>query len=614
MFWKRMEIEVRRFASLSDPQLMLVAENWACIRVMKGCTLRPDRIINCMFSGRILLGDFSEKVTFDDLVLPSGLIQSTLHNCILSSNSLVMNTTLLTQSYIGQRAVVFGCGVISFGSSKLSSFANDLQLPVGVEIGGRDIACFADISFECTHRLTRYRMILTFLVAAEIGRNRQSKDVLQAHKDKVKAFATRATSSMNIICQDARVINCSKISQVYIGPHGRVQTGQVIRSSVLSSQDEPTVVEGQAIVQNSIIQWGSHVDTMAIVQDSFMCDHSHVSMHGKLLSSFLGPNSGISEGECTSCFVGPFVGFHHQALLIASFWPEGKGNVGYGANVGSNHTLKAPDQELWPGEGVFFGLGTNIKFPSNFTQAPYSVIATGVMTLPQKVDMPFSLINGASISTQQLSPAINEIMPGWVLGSSIFTLLRNESKFQTRNKSKRTVIDHRIFRPEIIDMMKHARETLVRAEGKAAFTFKKIQIFTDRQVAGLGKNYMTESSRVAGIKAYTFFLRHYVFIHIVERLEQTGGIQISDQHVNTIMTEEFGSNNVAGILPQAAESFRRVAEQAEKGKARDDKRGMRIIPDYKAVHKEASDEEIVKQAKKRADQVAHLVKTQQSRL
>ena len=107
-----------------------------------------------------------------------------------------------------------------------------------------------------------------------------------------------------------------------------------------------------------------------------LCEHSHVDRHGKLFDSLLGPNSGVSEGEVsivvsclpqlmctlpmhqvTSCLVGPFVGFHHQALLIACFWPSGKGNIGYGANVGSNHTLKAPDQELWPGEGLFFGLG-----------------------------------------------------------------------------------------------------------------------------------------------------------------------------------------------------------------------------------------------------------------
>lgn len=94
------------------------------------------------------------------------------------------------------------------------------------------------------------------------------------------------------------------------------------------------------------------MDTMGMVHNSVMCEHSHVERHGMLTDSVLGPNSGVAEGEVTASLCGPFVGFHHQSLLIASFWPEGKGNVGYGANVGSNHTSKAPDQELWPGEGL----------------------------------------------------------------------------------------------------------------------------------------------------------------------------------------------------------------------------------------------------------------------
>lgn len=60
----------------------------------------------------------------------------------------------------------------------------------------------------------------------------------------------------------------------------------------------------------------------------------------KLTHSILGPDSGVGAGECHHSLVGPFVGFHHQALLIAAIWPLGRGNVGYGANVGSNHTSR----------------------------------------------------------------------------------------------------------------------------------------------------------------------------------------------------------------------------------------------------------------------------------
>jgi hypothetical protein len=87
------------------------------------------------------------------------------------------------------------------------------------------------------------------------------------------------------------------------------------------------------------------------------------------------------------------------------------------------------------------------------SEAPYSVIASGVCTLPQRVAMPFSLINSPStflsgslirfmvslllfskLTNEDVSPALNEIIPGWVLKENIYAVLRNERKFQERNK------------------------------------------------------------------------------------------------------------------------------------------------------------------------------------
>jgi hypothetical protein len=249
-------------------------------------------------------------------------------------------------------------------------------------------------------------------VAVNVGRNRSDTAKIKKYSQNVAEYTSKLQCGFNIISAYATLVGCSKVKGVFIGKYTSVSESILENSSILSSQAEKSSVKGHSDILNSIIQWNCSVESQSIVRTSLLCDSSHVERHAKVLDSIVGPNTSIAEGEVTSSFVGPFVGFHHQALLIASFWPEGKGNVGYGANVGSNHTLKAPDQELWPGEGVFFGLGSNIKFPSNFIGAPYSVIATGVNTLPQKVTMPFSLINIPSHSIPQLSPAINEITPG----------------------------------------------------------------------------------------------------------------------------------------------------------------------------------------------------------
>lgn len=73
--------------------------------------------------------------------------------------------------------------------------------------------------------------------------------------------------------------------------------------------------------------------------------------------------------------MGPFIGIHHTSLVIACLWPYGRGNVAYGAMVGANHTGRVNDQECLSGEGVFYGLGVQIKFPFNCFNAPYSLIA-----------------------------------------------------------------------------------------------------------------------------------------------------------------------------------------------------------------------------------------------
>src|SRR5262249_41384678 len=155
---------------------------------------------------------------------------------------------------------------------------------------------------------------------------------------------------------------------------------------------------------------------------SVLTERSGAAKHAKVTASLLGPNTAVAQGEVTASLVGPFVGFHHQALLIAALWPEGKGNVSHGANAGCNPTSRAPDQEFRPGEGLFLGLGANVKFPADFTRSPYTVLACGVMTLPQRLAFPFSLVNTPSASWPDVPPAYNELVPGWMLSDNLYAL------------------------------------------------------------------------------------------------------------------------------------------------------------------------------------------------
>lgn len=121
--------------------------------------------------------------------------------------------------------------------------------------------------------------------------------------------------------------------------------------------------------------------------------------------------------------------------------------------TGANHTGRSNDQECLLGEGTFVGLSSAVKFPFNSLESPYSIIASATTCLPQRVCMPFSLINnpdGAVVTLPMartcavpsgncgggaahildglappvLSPAVNCIKPGWVLWGSPYFVER----------------------------------------------------------------------------------------------------------------------------------------------------------------------------------------------
>lgn len=108
-----------------------------------------------------------------------------------------------------------------------------------------------------------------------------------------------------------------------------------------------------------------------------------------------------------------------------------------------------------------------------------------------------------------------------MLAHSVFTVLRNEHKFATRNKSTRTRVDAAIFRPDVLQCMKDARAQLVAASGTAVLAVPETRepVFTDAQVPGLGKNYMRESARVDGVAAYAFFIQLYALTALLEHVE-----------------------------------------------------------------------------------------------
>jgi hypothetical protein len=351
---------------------------------------------------------------------------------------------------------------------------------------------------------------------------------------------------------------------------------------------------------------------MAIVDESILTEYSHVERHGKVTHCIIGPNTGIAEGEVTASIIGPFVGFHHQSMLIGALWPEGKGNVAYGANVGSNHTSKAPDQEIFCGEGVFFGLGVNIKFPSDFSHAPYSIISTGITTLPQRVTFPFSLINSPSRSYEGVSPAINELMPGWVLSDNLYTIERNQGKYKKRNNARRSEFTFDVFRPDIIDLVVHAREALMNVK-------EEKEIYLESDIPEIGKNFVTRKNLLKGIDAYSRIIERYclngLYLECKKTLHQNALADLRivfldksedkfrDHERTLFIAEGYHKRTLEQNLSRFSELVEFATQAIYSAKEKDDIRGKSIMPGYENVHTLAHEDSFVIETMKKNKQL-----------
>jgi hypothetical protein len=573
--------------------------DWSKVKAADG--FKAEYIRNSSFSGLCALGAFSgsPRELSPGVSHPSGIYASTIVDSEIGSDCLVKDCGLLANYAVKEGAVVFGVGSIS--TSPGCVFGNGMKIPVGMETGGREVVACAELDAA---------------LAARLALERGDRELQEKYGQLAAGYREGATCSFGIAEAGSVIRNTREIRNAYIGEGARIDGAALVENcTILSSLEERTEVSHGAVVRNSCLQWGCEATTMAIVADSLLTEYSRVERHGKVTASIVGPNTDIAEGEVTSCLIGPFVGFHHQALLIAALWPEGKGNVAYGANVGSNHTSRAPDQEIFCGEGMFFGLGINIKFPSDFSSAPYSIIATGVTTLPQKVQFPFSLISSPARNFTDISPAFNEIVPAWVLSDNIYMVRRNEGKYRARNSARRASLDFTVFRPEIVDGMASARDRLRDVR-------EKKEVYTDRDIRGLGKNYMTEENRLHGMETYGFYIEYYCLSGLKDRIEELnkkdkGGIpsvldaKTADplwEHARALISKEgFGKKGLKACLLRLIEIREKIEEDTLQAKAKDDERGARIIPGYEEVYPKAAQDPFIQSTREEtAEAVARL--------
>ncbi|CAM9698119.1 unnamed protein product [Chrysoparadoxa australica] len=651
-------------------------DDWSIVRVKGEGPYPTCRIRLSCFQGPVLLGDLSGSVCIpgsSDRV-DSGVYSSTLSDCVVCDDALVQSCQHVVRCHIGPSAALIGCSFIGLsrlacenkafktadGSTRMLknlTYANGTIVSVGPENGGREVPIYAGMTLSdaISQAMCRECTSASNCGGGEAAKGKGRCKRVDEYETRVQEFACKlASHAWGVVIGDCSSVVNSRVTDAFLQPFSTVLDSELTNVTLMSSEVEPSRIVGQCQVANSIIDHGVSVSGKSTVEGSLLCEHSSIGMHAKVTSSVIGPDSSVSTGECHHSLVGPFVGFHHQSLLIAAIWPLGRGNVAYGANIGSNHTSRLADQEIWPGEGVFFGLSCCIKYPTNLCDAPYSVIASGVTCLPQTVAFPFALISSplSSSAAASVPPAFNLLSPGWVLKHSLFSVLRNAAKYAERAAATHSRTDWPVFRPSTVRLMVNARSALRIAEAVEVADTKGAAIYTCKGCRGLGKNFMTEQGRLEGIEAYTLHIRRYLLTWLLEELEQ--GRSLASKHEGQdlvlgygaraaeecryswakekayaeekqlcleLLDSEFGvsrdmlskcclaeevdtgGTSLAELLAELCRIENAVAAAVRHSKAKDDIRGASIIPDYPTVHRAADEEPVVIRAKKEAAEV-----------
>ncbi len=562
------------------------AENWETVSVSENFS--PSYIINNRFYGRCLIGHFTgfPLETENGINLPSGIYDSIIKDSMIHNEALVSRCGLIANYIISPYSVVYNTGTITAG--KENFFANGHETVTGPETGERAVKIFSEMDMNTAESLML----------------RENRALYNEFIDRYRELCTLETGYIGKNC---RITNAVSIVNSYIDEMTIISGSSLISgSTILCSEHDSTFIGSGVIIEDSIIQYGCSVDSMSVIRGSLLMEYTHAERHCNIIESIIGPDSSIGEAEITSSFTGPFTAAHHHSLLIASIWPGGRGNVGYGANVGSNHTSRLPDQEILPAEGMFFGLGSSVKFPAEYVRAPYSVISTGTVTLPQRVEFPFSLITQPSESRNGLSPLYNEIIPGWILSNNLYSVVRNESKYRKRKKSRRNDTDFSVFRPDIIGMMITARDRLKNISAAKDY-------YTESDIEGAGKNFITEKNRTEAIQTYTFFIRHYALKITAHRVGKTlsgnNGIDISAvfqddadirywPHAKNVMEKEgLKDLPLKEIIEKLINQNSVFLSSVYSSREKDYTRGNRIISDYSVYHRPTGEDQFINELK-----------------
>jgi hypothetical protein len=312
-------------------------------------TSLKTQVRNCCFGRQVLLGVLLDGPDSVNESIPSklsnmvgvsdnGLIQ----NAILEPGSSIHKNAEVSNTHAMKYAAIIGCGTVSCSDATVSKakkkcnfdMANgSMDIEVGPEAGGGRVV---NVKIEST--------LIDVCHQLNMDSNGGTiAPLLTLSKEEI------ASPSMNILCPHSSIIHTPQTSHVHLLPHASIDSATSVTSALLFPH--ATIKDG-CTVSHAFLQWNATITSQSDARHIYLMEQAEVGPHSFTANAIYGPDSHVSGGEVHCTLFGPNANSHHQSLLIGILWPLGRGNVGYGSNVGSNHTGRIPDQETSVGEGT----------------------------------------------------------------------------------------------------------------------------------------------------------------------------------------------------------------------------------------------------------------------
>lgn len=460
-------------------------ENWSNVKVAKG--FDASRVKATHFSGQIRLGSFNNTVSFfGSIKKKTGISNASIHNCRIGDNVFIDRIGNYIANYVIEDDVVVD-NIDLLAVDGKTSFGNGTEVAVLNEAGGREIPIYDNLSAHTAYIIAFYR--------------HRPKLIKKLHKMIVE-YTASVTSSMGLIGNNSRLINCRTIKNVKIGPHTTIEgIDRLENGSVNSCPEDPVYVGPGVIAENFILSSGSKVSDGTIIAECFIGQSCELSKQYSAEQSVFFANCGGFHGEACAIFAGPYTVTHHKStLLIAGLFSFM--NAGSGSNQ-SNHMYKlGPIHQGILERGSKTTSDSYLLWPAKV--GPFTLVMGRHYRNSDTSDLPFSyLVEHEDESI--LVPGVNLRSVGTV---------RDAGKWPKRDKRKTAkkldCVNFNLLSPFTIQKMVNGTELLKKLKttsGKTSdyFTYHSVKI--------------GNSSLNNGIEFYEMGIKKFLGNSLISRLQ-----------------------------------------------------------------------------------------------